>query len=92
MAQLIMFHAQECPHCRRMMPLVDRLEKEEGVVFEKLEVWHNEKNADLMRSYRDILAPQCGGQLRTPTFFNPETKDAMCGEVEYNRLKAWAAK
>jgi len=92
MAQLIMFHARECPHCRRMMPLVERLEKEEGIIFEKLEVWHNEKNADLMRSYRDILAPQCGGQLRTPTFFNPETKDAMCGEVEYDRLKAWAAK
>jgi len=92
MAQLIMFHARECPHCRRMMPLVERLEKEEGIIFEKLEVWHNEKNADLMRSYRDILAPQCGGQLRTPTFFNPETKDAMCGEVEYDRLKTWAAK
>jgi len=92
MAQLIMFHARECPHCRRMMPLVDRLEKEEGVAFEKLEVWHDEKNADLMRSYRDILAPKCGGQLRTPTFFNPETKDVLCGEVEYDRLKAWAAK
>ena len=92
MAQLIMFHARECPHCRRMMPLVERLEKEEGIIFEKLEVWHNEKNADLMRSYRDILAPKCGGQLRTPTFFNPETKDAMCGEVEYDRLKTWAAK
>jgi len=92
MAQLIMFHARECPHCRRMMPLVERLEKEEGIVFEKLEVWHNEKNADLMRSYRDILAPKCGGQLRTPTFFNTETKDVMCGEVEYDRLKVWAAK
>jgi len=92
MARLLMFHARECPHCRRMMPLVDRLEKEEGIVFEKLEVWHDEKNADLMRSYRDILAPKCGGQLRTPTFFRPDTNDVLCGEAEYDRLKDWAAK
>ncbi|MBP1660846.1 MAG: hypothetical protein H6P95_2038, partial [Candidatus Aminicenantes bacterium] len=28
-------------------------------------------------------------QLRVPTFFNPETKDALCGEVEYEKLKDW---
>lgn len=92
MGRLMMFHALECPHCRRMMPLVERLEKEEGVVLEKYEVWHSEQNADLMRSYRDVLAPRCGGQLRTPTFFSPETNDVMCGEVEYDRLKDWAKK
>ncbi|OGD12529.1 MAG: hypothetical protein A2Y86_04625 [Candidatus Aminicenantes bacterium RBG_13_62_12] len=92
MARLMMFHALECPHCRRMMPLVERLEKEEGLVIEKYEVWHDEKNADLMRSYRDVLAPKCGGQLRTPTFFRPETGEVMCGEVDYERLKAWALK
>lgn len=92
MARLMLFHALECPHCRRMMPLVDRLEKEEGVVFEKYEVWHSEQNADLMRSYRETLAPKCGGQLRTPTFFSPESGDVMCGEVEYDRLKDWAKK
>jgi len=75
-----------------MMPLVDRLEKEEDIVFEKLEIWHNEENADLMRSYRDIIAPKCGGQLRTPTFMNTETKDVLCGEVEYETLKDWASK
>jgi thiol-disulfide isomerase/thioredoxin len=92
MKKLIMFHARECPHCRKMMPLVDKLEKEEGIVLEKLEVWHDEKNADLMRSYKPILAPRCGGQLRTPTFFNTETDDVMCGEVPYERLKEWANK
>jgi len=92
MAKLMMFHGLECPHCRRMMPLVERLEKEEGLSFEKYEVWHDEKSADLMRSYREVLAPRCGGQLRTPTFFSPESGDVMCGEVEYERLKAWAKK
>jgi thiol-disulfide isomerase/thioredoxin len=79
MSKLIMFHARECPHCRVMMPLVDRLEDDE-------------KNADLMRSYRADIAPKCGGQLRTPTFFNPETKDVLCGEVPYEKLKDWALK
>ena len=92
MSKLIMFHGRECPHCLRMMPLVDRLEKEEGIVFEKLEVWHEEKNADKMRSLRDVIAPKCGGQLRTPTFFHTETKNVLCGEVEYEDLKEWASK
>lgn len=86
----LMFHARECPHCRVMMPLVERLEQETGIKIEKREVWHDEKNADLMRSYRDIIEPKCGGQLRTPTFMNTETNDIICGEVEYEVLLAWA--
>jgi thiol-disulfide isomerase/thioredoxin len=92
MKNLIMFWARECPHCKRMMPLVNQLEKEENIAFEKLEIWHNEENADLMRSYRDIIAPKCGGQLRTPTFLNKDTEDVLCGEVEYETLKEWASK
>lgn len=92
MQKLIMFWARECPHCKHMMPLVEKLEKEEDVSFEKLEIWHNEKNADLMRSYKDVIAPKCGGQLRTPTFFNTETEDVLCGEVEYEKLKEWTLK
>lgn len=53
---------------------------------------HNEKNADLMRSFRKIIEPVCGGQLRTPTFFNSETHDVLCGEVPYEKLKEWATK
>jgi thiol-disulfide isomerase/thioredoxin len=92
MAKLLMFHGKECPHCRKMMPLIEKLEKETDIHFEKYEVWHDEKNADLMRSYRAVLTPKCGGQLRVPTFFNPETNDVMCGEVEYDKLKEWVAK
>jgi thiol-disulfide isomerase/thioredoxin len=92
MKKIIMFYARECPHCKKMLPLVDKLEKEEGVEMERLEVWHDEKNADLMRSYKDILTPKCGGQLRTPTFFNTENKDVVCGEVPYETLRDWAKK
>lgn len=92
MSKLIMFHGKECPHCQSMMSVVDKLEKEEGIALDKKEVWHNEKNADLMRSFRDIIEPKCGGQLRTPTFINTETNDIVCGEVEYEKLKEWASK
>jgi thiol-disulfide isomerase/thioredoxin len=92
MNKLVMFYARECPHCKNMMPLVDKLEKEESIKFERLEIWHNEKNADLMRSFRPVITPKCGGQLRTPTFFNTETNDALCGEVEYEKLKNWVKK
>ena len=92
MNKLIMFWGRECPHCRNMMPYVDKLENETGIKLEKLEIWHEEKNADLMRSFRDIIEPACGGQLKTPTFLNTETKDVLCGEVEYKKLKEWAIK
>ena len=92
MHKRIMFWARECPHCQKMMPLVDKLEKETGIKLERLEIWHNEKNADLMRSFKDVIAPKCGGQLRTPTFFDTETNDVICGEVEYEKLKEWASK
>ncbi len=92
MHKRIMFWARECPHCKNMMPYVDKLEKETGIKLKKLEIWHNEKNADLMRSYKPVISPKCGGQLRTPTFFNTETNDVICGEIEYEKLKEWALK
>jgi len=92
MSKLIMFHGRECPHCRRMMPLIEKLEGETAVRFDKREIWHDEKNADLMRSYKPVITAKCGGQLRVPTFINTETNDVICGEVEYDKLKAWALK
>ena len=88
----IMFYGRECPHCRAMMPQVEKMEKETGIVLDKREVWHEEKNADLMRSYRSVIAAKCGGQLRVPTFIDTETQNLMCGEVEYEKLKEWALK
>ena len=87
-----MFHGRECPHCKKMHPLVDRLKEETGITVDRREVWHDEKNADLMRSKRDVISAKCGGQLRVPTFLNSETDDVMCGEFEYDKLKEWAMK
>ncbi len=54
MEKLIMFHGRECPHCKNMMPYVDKLEEETGIQLEKLEVWHDEKNADLILSHLSV--------------------------------------
>jgi hypothetical protein len=37
-----------------------------------------------------VITAKCGGQLRVPTFINTETSDAACGEMPYEKLKAWA--
>ncbi len=92
MSKLIMFHGRECPHCRAMMPLVDKLLAETGLTLDRLEVWHDEANADRMRTFKPVLAAKCGGQLRVPAFINTESNDALCGEVAYEALKAWALK
>ena len=67
-----------------MEPLVERLESEEGVSIGKLEVWHHEANAKIMREYDKGY---CGG---VPFFFNKKTGKWICGETDYERLKQWA--
>lgn len=81
---LIMFHGTECPHCRNMDPSVARLEKELGVKVQKLEVWHDAKNAEILEKIDTGL---CGG---VPFFWNKKTKRYICGEVDYETLRDWA--
>jgi thiol-disulfide isomerase/thioredoxin len=82
--RLLEFWGRECPHCKAMKPLVERLEKKLKVKVEQLEVWHNEKYARLYTEYDKGL---CGG---VPFFFNETTGEWICGEATYERLKAWA--
>lgn len=82
---LLEFYGKECPHCIKMMPLVEKLEKEIGLKVEKYEVWHNEENAKKMEEYDKGL---CGG---VPFFFNTDTNKYICGEASYEELKHWAA-
>jgi len=67
-----------------MEPLVGRLEEEEGVHIAKLDVWHNEQNAKLMK---EVDHGYCGG---VPFFYNKKTGKWICGEADYDRLKNWA--
>ncbi len=85
MEPLVMFYGTECPHCHRMTPLIDRLEREMGVKVARKEVWHNEENFRIMEN---ADKKRCSG---VPFFYNAKTDAWLCGEVPYEELTAWAA-
>ena len=88
---LLEFYGKECSHCISMHPLVERLEKEEGIKIEKFETWHNEENKTKMSKYdKDGDGnTACGG---VPFFFNTKNNKFICGETAYEYLKEWAKK
>ena len=67
-----------------MDPLVERLEDETGAEVAKLEVWHNDGNAKLLKQYDKDY---CGG---VPFFYNTKSGKWICGSADYDRLKKWA--
>jgi len=81
---LLDFYGTECPHCKDMEPLVEKLEAEEGVEVVKLEVWHNAENAQYLQS---LDKGSCGG---VPFFYNLKNNSKFCGSVPYEKLKEWA--
>ena len=84
MSHLLEFYGTECPHCERMHELVMRLEKEEGVKVESLEIWHNKENEKKMMEFDKDF---CGG---VPFFYNTKSGKWICGEESYEALKDWA--
>jgi len=84
MNHLLEFYGTECPYCIDMHELVEKLEKEEGIKIESLEVWHNKENEKrLLELDKDF----CGG---VPFFYNLKTNKWICGKASYENLKAWA--
>ena len=79
-----MFFGTECVHCHEMMPLLKKLENEEKLKVEQLEVWHNSKNKAKMDKVNTV---KCTG---VPYFYNSSTKKGICGSMPYAKLKAWA--
>jgi len=67
-----------------MEPLIEKLEKEEGIKIERLEVWHNADNLKIMREYDKGY---CGG---VPFFYNKKTGKWICGSTTYEKFKEWA--
>ena len=88
MKKITMFYGKECPHCVTMYSIVDKL-IEEGVGIEKLEVWHNENNAEEMRKFSGLIMNMCDGALGVPAFLDKEGNRAICGEISYSDLKKW---
>ncbi|MBI2038628.1 MAG: hypothetical protein HYT19_01760 [Candidatus Nealsonbacteria bacterium] len=83
-SELIMFYGTECHFCHEMEPYVQKLEKELKVKIERIEVWHNAKNAAFMQQFDKGF---CGG---VPFFYNKKTGKWICGFASYENLKAWA--
>ena len=83
-AKLLMFSGAECKHCQDMYPLVERLTAEENIKIEVLESWDNAGNAKLLE---ELDQGKCGG---LPFFYNRATQQFICGNCEYEELKAWA--
>ncbi|MBI4345122.1 MAG: hypothetical protein HY555_06045 [Euryarchaeota archaeon] len=81
---LLEFYGTECVHCKAVEPLIERLRAEERIEIQRLEVWHNEKNAALMRQ---LDKGYCGG---VPFFYNKRTGKWLCGSVDYETLRRWA--
>ena len=81
---LMMFYGTECVHCHEMIPLVERLEKEEKVKVVRMETWHNSANA---KKLQDSDKGKCGG---VPFFYNDVSKKFICGSTSYDNLKKWA--
>ena len=83
---LLFFYGTECPHCKRMEKHLDKLEKEESVKVQRLEIWHNEDNNKMLEKL-DCEDEPCGG---VPFFLNQKNNKTLCGEVTYKEVKEWA--
>ena len=90
--RLLDFYGQECPHCLRMMPLLEKASAETDVDIEKIEVWHNQANAEKMEEFHGEIVQACGGAYGVPALVEPESRQVLCGEVPYQALHTWIEK
>ncbi|MCX6776767.1 MAG: thioredoxin family protein [Candidatus Micrarchaeota archaeon] len=86
--KFIEFYGEECPHCRKMIPVVAQVENETGVHFDKLEIWHNDTNKNIYLVYSEYINRDCGS-LGIPTFVALKTNNSMCGEKSTDELKTF---
>ncbi len=83
--RLLFFYGLDCPHCLDSEKIVDELISD-GFEIEKLEVWYNEENDELMQKL-DVGEEICDG---IPFFLNQKTNKKICGNAPYNEIKTWA--
>ena len=69
-----------------MIPIVEKVENDTGIIFQKLEVWHNETNQQTLLMYAEDIERDCG-MLGVPAFYENKTGKALCGELSEEVLK-----
>ncbi|MEK7567000.1 MAG: hypothetical protein AAB527_02615 [Patescibacteria group bacterium] len=97
MKKLIYFHGNGCPFCAAIEPAVEKLEKEGGVEFERLEVWkggktekeYNKENQARMDSLKHHYDANCSGYMIVPSFYDAESDRLICNPGSYENLKEW---
>ncbi len=87
--QIVEFFGGTCPFCRAIAPAVDRLEKEDGVAVERLEVWNSEENKGRMDALEHLYTKECGGNMIVPSFYDPASDRLICNPGSYERLREW---
>lgn len=75
--------------CMIMDPNVEKLEKEDGVEIEALEVWHNEDNKRKMANLKDLYNKECRGNFVVPSFYDPSSNRLICEPGSYEVLRNW---
>ena len=80
------FYGEGCQHCTRMIPVVEMVENETGVIFQKIEIWNNESNKETFLMHADAIERDCG-MLGVPAFYAAKTDRAICGEISAEKLK-----
>ena len=86
----IFFYGTDCPHCDAMKPLIAKLAFETGIVLDERDVWKSQSHFRVYENYQNDVAkedPECVG---LPFFYDTKTKEYLCCEVSYRKLKAWA--
>lgn len=80
---VIFYHADWCPHCRNMIPIVEELEKE-GYKFHSAESTSGEGVAIVTKCFSDVI------QGSIPQFICAGTKVSKLGELSKSALKEFA--
>lgn len=83
---LLGFGASWCNPCRRMEPLIEKLEKEEGLRLERYDVSTSTGAAEMDR-WKERLGSSCAG---IPFYVNTRSSGTICGAVEYIEFRNWA--
>jgi len=91
MDELILYHGDGCPYCKRMMPVIKKAEEETGLKFIRREIWNDEKNKEEFKELRELAQKSCGGLL-IPAFYSKKTNNMICRDQTLDELEDWMKK